>query len=259
MAATPDATRTVDLNADLGEGFGLWQMGDDDALLDVVTSANIACGFHAGDPRIMRRTCEAAAARGVAIGAHVAYRDLHGFGRRELAVASDELTDDIVYQIGALDAIARAAGTSVRYVKAHGALYNRCAHDEVHAAAIVRAVLDHRGNLPILLAPGSILETLAAEAGVRTVTEGFADRAYQRDGTLVPRGRAGAVHATAEQCAAQAVALALSGTVRSVTGDDIALAPASICLHGDTPHAVTTAMIVRDTLRSHGVALEAFA
>ncbi len=249
--------RAIDLNADLGEGFGPWRMGDDDALLDIVTSANVACGFHAGDARTMRRTCEAAAARGVVVGAHVSYRDLQGFGRRDLAVDPAELTDDLLYQIGALDAVARAAGTRVRYVKAHGALYNRCAHDESHAAALVRALVDHGRGLPLLVAPGSMVATLATAAGVPCPTEGFADRAYRGDGTLVPRDRPGAVHGPAASLA-QAVGLAVDGRVTTIDGAELALAPASICVHGDTPGAVATALALRQALAAHGVELQSF-
>jgi UPF0271 protein len=248
----------IDLNADVGEGFGPWRMGDDDALLDVVTSANVACGFHAGDARAMRRTCEAAVARGVVIGAHVSYRDLHGFGRRDLAVEPDVLTDEILYQVGALEAIAHAAGSAVRYVKAHGALYNRCAHDDVHAAALVRAVLDHGGTLALVVAPGSRAESLGRAAGLHVVSEAFIDRVYRPDGTLVARTEHHAVHDSIDACVAQALDLVRSGTVRADDGTTVALAAATLCVHGDTPHAVATAQGVRDALRAAGVALRPF-
>lgn len=249
---------SIDLNADLGEGFGAWSMGDDAALLDVVTSANVACGFHAGDPHLMRRTCEAAAARGVAVGAHISYRDLEGFGRRDLDVDPARLVDELVYQIGALDAIARAAGTTVRYVKAHGALYNRSAHDDAHASAIVRAIVDLGAALPLLAAPGSRAAALAADAGVAVVLEGFVDRAYRADGTLVPRSQPGAVHATTEACVVQALSLARDGAVRTIDGTTVALGVASLCVHGDTPHAVATALVVRDALHDAGFSLRPF-
>jgi UPF0271 protein len=256
-SSTPAAA--IDCNADLGEGFGAWRMGDDLALLDVVTSANVACGFHAGDARIMRRVCEAAADRGVVIGAHVSYRDLQGFGRRDLDVDPAELTDEILYQVGALEAVARAAGTAVRYVKAHGALYNRCAHDEARAAAVVRALTDHGGGLRLLAAPGSALLRLARAAGVRCATEGFVDRAYRADATLVPRTEPGAVHAVTGACVAQALDLACNGRVTAVDGTIVHLAPESLCVHGDDPHALATARAVRAALEAHGVALRAFA
>jgi UPF0271 protein len=258
--AGPDAPApTVDCNADLGEGFGAWCMGDDLALLDVVTSANVACGFHAGDPRIMRRVCEAAAERGVVVGAHVSYRDLQGFGRRDLDVDPAELTDEILYQVGALEAVARAAGTSVRYVKAHGALYNRCAHDHAQAAAVVRALVDHGAGLMLLAAPRSVLLALAESAGVQCATEGFVDRAYRADATLVPRSQPGAVHSTSEACVAQALDLALHGTVTALDGTTVHIAPRSLCVHGDTPHALTTARAVRAALEARGVTRRAFA
>lgn len=255
---TATGTITVDLNADLGEGFGAWTMGDDDALLDLVTSANVACGFHAGDPAIMRRTCEQAASRGVVIGAHVSYRDLEGFGRRDLEVAPDRLVDELLYQIGALDAIARAAGTAVRYVKAHGALYNRAAHDDAHAGALVRAVVAH-GGLALLAAPGSRAEALAHEAGLTVVTEGFVDRAYRADGTLVPRREPGAVHATTDACVAQAISIARDHVVHAADGTKVPLGARSLCVHGDTPHAIATALVVRDALRAAGVTVAPFA
>jgi UPF0271 protein len=256
-SATPVAS--IDCNADLGEGFGAWQMGDDLALLDVVTSANVACGFHAGDARIMRRVCEAAAERGVVIGAHVSYRDLQGFGRRDLDVDPVELTDEILYQVGALEAIARAAGTAVRYVKAHGALYNRCARDEAQAAAVVRALVDHGGGLRLLAAPGSVLLAHAEAAGIACATEGFVDRAYRADATLVPRSKPGAVHATTDECVAQALGLARNGSVTALDGTVVHLSPESLCVHGDTPHALATARAVRAALEAHGVVLRAFA
>jgi 5-oxoprolinase (ATP-hydrolysing) subunit A len=249
----------IDLNADLGEGFGPWSMGDDDALLDVVTSANVACGFHAGDARIMRRTCDAAAVRGVVVGAHVSYRDLEGFGRRELAVPVAQLTDELLYQIGALETIARAAGAPLRYVKAHGALYNRCAHDPGHAGALVHALVAHGGGLTLLAAPGSVVAALAADAGLPVVTEGFVDRAYRADGTLVPRREPGAVHDSPATCVAQALRITRLGTVTAADGSDVALAARSLCVHGDTPHAVATAAVVRQALVDAGVAVRAFA
>src|SRR5437899_469293 len=176
----------IDLNSDLGEGFGAWSMGDDEALLEIVTSANIACGFHAGDPSIMRRTCAVAVERGVRIGAHISYRDLAGFGRRAIAVPPRELTDECLYQIGALDAVARAAGDRVRYGKPHGALYNSAAVDASIAEAVATAVARY-GGLSLLGLPGSEHETAAAAAGIEFHAEGFADRAYTPAGTLVPR------------------------------------------------------------------------
>jgi UPF0271 protein len=237
----------VDLNADLGEGFGAWRLGDDDALLDVVTSANVACGFHAGDPSTMRRVCASAAARGVAIGAQVGYRDLAGFGRRRIDYDVDELRDDLLYQIGALDAFARLAGSRVSYVKPHGALYNTAVHDEGQAGAVAAAVAAFDRSLPVLGLPGSALLRLAAGAGLRGVEEGFADRRYRADGTLTPRGEPGALLTVADEVVAQALRLA-TGTGRV----------ASLCLHGDTPGAVALARAVRAALEGEGVELTPF-
>ncbi|MDG4864563.1 LamB/YcsF family protein, partial [Streptomyces sp. T-3] len=183
----------IDLNADLGEGFGRWQLTDDEQLLSVVTSANVACGFHAGDAATMRRVCELAAARGVRIGAQVSYRDLAGFGRRAMDVPATELAAEVAYQIGALEVFARAAGTRVSYVKPHGALYNRVVHDDEQATAVVDGVLLAGGDLPLLCLPGSRLLEVAAKAGLPVVREAFADRAYTDAGTLVPRAEQGSV------------------------------------------------------------------
>ena len=182
---------TLDLNSDLGESFGRWVLGDDEAMLGLVTSANVACGFHAGDPTTLRRTCALAAEAGVVVGAQVGYRDLAGFGRRFVDVAPNELADDVVYQIGALDGMCRVAGTAVRYVKPHGALYNAIVHHEAQAAAVVAAVRDYSPELPVLGLPGSAFLRAAEKAGLRTVREFFVDRGYTPEGTLVPRSAAG--------------------------------------------------------------------
>ncbi len=248
----------IDLNADLGEAAGEPARVDDALLLDVVTSANIACGFHAGDAQIMRRTCDEAVARGVTIGAHVSYRDFEGFGRRDIVVPVEQLVAELVEQMEALDSMSRSAGACVRYVKAHGALYNRCAFDDEHAGAVVRAMQHHAGSLVLLAAPGSALVRLADAAGIATVTEGFVDRAYRDDGTLVPRREPHAVYDTVERSVAQAVEIARDGQVRAQTGRRIPLAPRSLCLHGDTPHAVDTARAVRRGLLDAGIEIRAF-
>ena len=178
----------IDLNADLGEGFGQWTLGDDDALLEIVTSANVACGFHAGDPTVLRAVCDGAAAKGVSIGAQVGYRDLAGFGRRFIDIAPHDLTQDVIYQIGALEGFARVAGTRVRYVKPHGALYNAIVHHEEQAAAVVEAVLAYDPSLPVLGLPGSAWLRQAEAAGLRTIREAFADRNYTPEGTPSPDG-----------------------------------------------------------------------
>ncbi len=248
----------VDLNSDLGEGFGSWTLGEDDALLDLVTSANIACGFHAGDPSIMRRTCARAAEAGVAIGAQVGYRDLVGFGRRFIDIEPAALTQDVVYQLGALEAFARIAGERVRYVKPHGALYNAIVHHEEQAAAVVAAVVDHDPGLPVVGLPDSVWLRRAQEAGLRVVHEAFADRAYTPEGTLVSRRLPGAVLHDADEIARRCVAMATGRPVLDVDGGPLELRPDSICVHGDTPGAVAIARAVREALTGAGVTLSAF-
>jgi UPF0271 protein len=249
----------IDLNSDLGEGFGIWRLTDDDALLDLVTSANVACGFHAGDPSTMRHVCERAAANGVTIGAHVSYRDLAGFGRRRMDVDPLELRDDVSYQIGALDAFARAAGTAVRYVKPHGALYNTVVNDEAQADAVVEAVATYDADLPVLGLPGSQLLRKAAAAGLAAVPEAFADRAYTPRATLVPRSQAGAVLHDVAEVVARCVGLATTGTVRAVDGSTVDVGARSICVHGDTAGAVEIARRVRAALEDAGVQVASFA
>ncbi|MEX3102018.1 MULTISPECIES: LamB/YcsF family protein [unclassified Streptomyces] len=248
----------IDLNADLGEGFGRWRLTDDEQLLSVVTSANVACGFHAGDPVTMRRVCALAAENGVTIGAQVSYRDLAGFGRRAMDVPADELAAEVAYQIGALDVFARAAGARVAYVKPHGALYNRVVHDEEQARAVVDGVL-LAGPLPVLGLPGSRFLELAKRAGLTAVPEAFADRAYTDDGTLVPRMQEGAVIHDPEAVVERSLALASSGHVVSRTGGSVAVRARSLCLHGDTPGAVDLARRVRGRLEEAGVRVGAFA
>lgn len=246
---------SIDLNADLGEGFGAWSMGDDAAMLDVVTSANIACGFHAGDPVIMLATCRAAAERGVAIGAHVSYRDLAGFGRREVSVGAEELYADVVYQLGAIAAAARAAGSRVRYVKPHGALYNRIVHDTERADAVAAAVHDTDPSLPLLGLSGSAVHASAERLGLSVLREAFVDRAYTAGGTLVPRSVTGSVLTGAEEIASRAVTMATEGTTVALTGETIRIEADSLCVHGDTPGAVAMAIAVRDALHRAGVEL----
>ncbi|MFE2944607.1 LamB/YcsF family protein [Streptomyces sp. NPDC059255] len=243
---------TIDLNSDLGEGFGAWRLGDDDALLALVTSANVACGFHAGDPTVMRRVCEAAARRGVAIGAQVGYRDLPGFGRRFIDVDPPELVNDVVYQIAALDGFARLAGTRVTYVKPHGALYNAIVHHEEQAAAVAEAVHRYDPALPVLGLPGSAWLRHAGRAGLPCFQEAFADRAYTPRGTLVPRRESGAVLHDPEVIVARSLRLVTEGVVRAVDGTDVPVRADSLCVHGDTPGAVDIARRLRDTLTRTG-------
>ncbi len=254
----PTDTVRIDLNADLGEGFGQWTLGDDAALLDVVTSANVACGFHAGDPTTLRRVCERAAERGVVIGAQVGYRDLAGFGRRFIDVEPADLTNDVLYQIGALEAFARVAGTRVRYLKPHGALYNAIVHHDAQAAAVVDAVGRYDPALPVLGLPGSHFLTLAEEAGLTTVPEAFADRAYTAGATLVSRREPGAVLHDADEVARRCLRMATEGSVEAIDGSVVAVRAASLCVHGDSPGAVDMATRVRAALEQGGVQVAAF-
>lgn len=236
----------VDVNADVGESFGRWTLGDDAALMPHLTSANVACGFHAGDPLTLRRTCELAVGHGVVIGAQVGYRDLAGFGRRFVDVPPDELTADVLYQLGALDGLARAVGGGVGYLKPHGALYHAVATHEEQARAVIAAVVAY-GGLPVLGLPGSPFLLLAEQAGLPVVPEGYADRGYRPDGSLVPRSEAGAVLTDPEEVAAQALRLVEAGTVRS------------LCVHGDSPGAPRLAAAVRAALAEADVEVAPFA
>lgn len=256
--AAPEKAVRIDLNADLGESFGRWTLGEDDALLEVVTSANVACGFHAGDPSVLRRACETAAARGVAIGAQVGYRDLAGFGRRFIDMAPDELTNDVLYQIGALEALARVAGSRVSYVKPHGALYNAIVHHEEQAAALVAAVVQYDATLPVVGLPGSVWLRLAEKAGLTTVPEAFADRAYTPEATLVSRREPGAVLHDPGQIAERCVRMARDQEVVTIDGTVRSVRARSLCVHGDTPDAVEVARTVREALESAGIAVVPF-
>ncbi|EFG77610.1 LamB/YcsF family protein [Mycobacterium parascrofulaceum ATCC BAA-614] len=248
----------IDLNADLGEGFGVWRLGDDDAMLRIVTSANVACGFHAGDPAELLRVCRSAGERGVRIGAQVSYRDLAGFGRRFIDVAADDLAADLVYQIGALQAIARAAGSAVSYVKPHGALYNTIVTHREQAAAVAEAVAMVDPALPVLGMAGSAFFDEAARRGLRTVAEAFADRAYRADGRLVSRREPGAVLHDPAEIADRVVGMVTAGRVTAVDGTQIAVNVESVCVHGDSPGAVRIATAVRDRLAAAGVGIGAF-
>jgi 5-oxoprolinase (ATP-hydrolysing) subunit A len=242
-------TVRIDLNSDLGEGFGTWTLGDDDALLEVVTSANVACGFHAGDPDILRRVCGLAAERGVVIGAQVAYRDLHGFGRRAMEVDPPTLTNEVIYQIAALDGFARVAGTRVSYVKPH----------VDQAAALVEAVRLYDASLPVMGLPGSSILNQAVAAGLGTVTEAFADRGYTPQGTLVPRSQPGALLHDPQAVAERMVAMVRTGRLTASDGSDVAVSASSICVHGDSPAAVEMAVAVRKALTEAGIDVRPFA
>jgi 5-oxoprolinase (ATP-hydrolysing) subunit A len=252
-------TGAIDLNCDMGEGFGPYRMGPDAELLKLVTSASIACGFHAGDPRIMDATTAQAAARGVSVGAHVSYPDLAGFGRRHLAVSPDELITDVLYQVGALEAFCRRHGTSVRYVKAHGALYNDLAGDRVLAGALADAVQAYGGDLAVLALAGSPAAEVIAARGLRVVRECFADRAYTPDGRLLSRREPGAVITDPAQVAERGARLAAGRPVAACDGTEVVVEAESICVHGDTPGAVGLAAALREALAGAGIACRPFA
>jgi UPF0271 protein len=251
------ATR-IDLNSDVGESFGMYTLGDDAAIIASVSSVNVAGGFHAGDPSTIRSTCAAAAAAGVTVGAHPGYRDLAGFGRRFIDMQPTELTNDVIYQIGAVQALARAAGTSVRYVKPHGALYNTIAHHPVQAQAVLDAILAVDPTLPLMTLPNSEIGRLAQASGLRTVNEAFADRAYNVDGTLISRTQPDSVLHSVSAVTDQVLRLVLDGQVVTVDGTIIDVPVESICLHGDTPDAVNLAVAIRASLEGAGVTITSF-
>jgi UPF0271 protein len=248
----------IDLNSDVGESFGNWTIGDDAAVFRHVSSANVACGFHAGDPSTIARTCRDAAAAGVTIGAHVGYRDLVGFGRRFLDCSATELADDVLYQLGALQALAAASGSEIKYVKPHGALYNAVVHHEVHAKAVVKAVKAFGRDLPLLLLPGSVALAEAEKQGLRGVAEAFADRAYNPDGTLVSRREPGAVLHDNRAVAENMIRLATEGKIVARDGSLLTIDAESICVHGDTADAVAMAAAVREGLEGAGVTVRSF-
>ena len=249
-------TRTVDLNADMGEGFGPWAMGDDAALLDVVTSANIACGFHAGDPDIMARTMGLAVAKGVGIGAHPGFADLKGFGRRQLPLAHDEIANAVAYQLGAAQAMARRAGGSVRHLKLHGALSNMASIDADLARACYQAVLAIDPDITIMVLAATAMEQVVRDLGCAWAGEIFADRAYNDDGTLVDRSLPGAVLHDADIAAPRILEMVTAGAIIAQSGKHIPCRIDTICLHGDTPQAVSMARGVRRHLETAGLTLK---
>jgi 5-oxoprolinase (ATP-hydrolysing) subunit A len=248
---------TIDLNADVGESLGPWSMGVDAALIPLVSSVNVACGFHAGDPRTMRRTVRLAVEAGVAIGAHPGYPDLVGFGRRAMAMAPDELEAAILYQVAALAGIARADGGRLTHVKAHGALYHRVASDRAAADALAQAVLRLDPTLRVVTSPGSVLLEAADAAGLPTLVEGFADRVYEPDGLLRARELAGALHEDPEAAARQAVSIVRDGRVIASDGSGVTLRVDTLCIHGDTPGAEAMAAVIRRRLAEAGVEVRA--
>ncbi len=248
----------IDLNSDLGESFGAWSMGDDEAMLEIVTSANVACGFHAGDPKSLLETLSSANARGVTVGAHVGYPDLVGFGRRKLDLSYDELRADVIYQIGALQALAAAAGTSVSYIKPHGGMYNTIASHEQQAAAVIDAIRTCAPDLPLVCLAGAPIVEQVRAAGLRPISEVFADRAYNADGSLCSRREEGAVLLDPDAAAARMLRFVAEGVISSRDGVDVAVRADSICVHGDTAGAVAMARAVRDRLVGAGVEIASF-
>lgn len=248
----------IDLNSDLGESYGAWRMGDDETMLAIVSSANVACGFHAGDPAGIWKTVKAAAEKGVSIGAHVSYPDRVGFGRRDMDVTSGELIADVIYQIGALKGMAAAAGVTVGYVKPHGALYNRIAHDAKQGQAVIDAIKAIDPTLVLMgLANAPILK-LAQASGLKSVAEAFADRAYTPDGQLVSRREQGSVLHDTHLIARRMLQLAHKGTLEAIDGSTIRIDAQSICVHGDSPGAVAIAQEIRRAFEADGITVQSF-
>ena len=248
----------MDLNSDLGESLGAWRMGDDDAMLSVVSSANVACGFHAGDAAGILHTLRRAKELGVVVGAHVSYNDLVGFGRRNMDVASADLVAETIYQIGALQGLATAAGTQVRYVKPHGALYNTIAHDERQARDVIAGIRAVDPTLVLVALAGSPLIGWARASGLTTISEAFADRAYMPDGSLVSRREKGAVLHDPEEVAARMLRLATEGVLTARDGSTVTIEADSVCVHGDSPGSVEMARAVRALLERSGVQIRSF-
>ena len=248
----------IDLNADLGETTAGNPVADDAAMLEMVSSANVATGFHAGDPHSIAGTLKNAAAHGVTLGAHVAYNDPAGFGRRFIDYSPAELADEVLYQIGALDALAKARGTQVRYVKPHGAMYNTIVHHEAQAKAVIEGIKAFGADLPVMLLPGAVVATYAERAGLRVINEVFADRAYNPDGTLVSRREAGAVLHDPDTVADRVVRMAQEGTIEAIDGTTIHTSADSVCVHGDSPGAVAMAERIAAELKANDITIGSF-
>ena len=253
----PGKPMRLDFNCDLGESFGAWRMGEDEQILAHVTSANIACGFHAGDPATMRRTVQAALAHGVALGAHPSLPDLQGFGRREMQIDPAEAYDIVLYQVGALAGFSRALGASLHHVKPHGALYNMAAREPALAEAIARAVRDFDPALILYGLAGSELLGAGRALGLRTASEVFADRTYQPDGSLTPRARPDAILGDLAAALAQVERMVMHGEVRATDGSVVAVQADTLCIHGDGPGAVLFARALRSALQTMGVEVTA--
>ena len=251
--------KLIDLNSDLGESFGQWKMGNDEAILKIVSSANIACGFHAGSPEGILKTLNAAKLNNVAIGAHVGYPDLVGFGRRNMDIATEELIADVIYQIGALKGLATSIGSKVSYVKPHGALYNTIAHDKRQAMAVIEAICLIDPALTLVALAGSQLINWAKDKGLNVVAEAFADRAYHADGTLVSRKQEGAVLHDPDLVAQRMLQLVNEGGVTSIDGQFVLIDAGSICVHGDSSGALAMAQKVKERLQQNGITITSFA
>lgn len=249
---------SIDLNADAGESFGPWGMGRDDLLFPYLTSANLACGFHAGDPQTMKRSVELAQKTSVTVGAHPGFFDHLGFGRREIAMKPEEIESDIIYQIGALSAFLKVQGMTLHHVKPHGALYNQATHDTAFAEAIARAVYNYDPALPLVLLPGTAMEEAAVMIGTRFVREAFPDRAYLDDGRLAPRHMPGAVISNSTIVAQRAVRMCTEGRVKTLQGQDIKINAETLCLHGDNPAALENAQAVREALTLENINVRAY-
>ena len=249
--------KSIDINCDMGESFGAWRMGDDDAIMPLVSSANIACGFHGGDPATIRRTVKLAMDARVAIGAHPSLPDLMGFGRRTMRISAQDMYDYVLYQAGAVGAFVRAAGGRLHHVKCHGALYNMAATDTSLAGAMADAVKALGPGVMLYALAGSRMVEAAAQTGVPVVEEAFADRSYQPDGTLTPRGAAGAMIEDAEQAVRQAIGMVQRGMVATAGGGNYRLRPGTICLHGDQPGALRFAIALRAALQQSGIVVKA--
>jgi UPF0271 protein len=248
--------RSIDINCDMGESFGTWRLGQDEALMDYVSSVNIACGFHAGDPSVMRRTVNLAAQKNIAIGAHPGYADLQGFGRREIKVSPDEVYDIVAYQIGALTSFTKAAGTHLHHVKPHGALYNAAAKDPSLASAIARAVYDVDKNLVLVGLSSSCLIDEAKKTGLKICNEVFADRSYQEDASLTPRTKSDALISDPQQAANQVLQMVQRGTVTTTSGKEIPVVAETICIHGDGKFALEFAKAIVSILTQNHVLIK---